>query len=500
MRKKRRFTLGSFSRRYGKKSMKLLTPLNRRFSFLGDIWYLKRLQAENMSYNSRDNYPYYDAGYGVIPPEQLLPRSDRKAAAKKHKKEKRGGTMVIASLFLIAAAVIMFILAERIKEDNKAFSPSDYTYSDISDIEISEDETDTEEEIIDYNSISSLDVDVSETINTVSVSAQSVCDEGSTVDKLHVDVVTTGGEDVYSGYLESDKGTWEFGKPSMSCIITVTAYASDGSTHSTEQYLYPQENVFIWPVTPKYVPLIHDYYHINTGKKYVYTYTHNNGTQREKHYVFGIRRYHYGFDITSNPNTDVLAMDDGTVVTVANHVDSTQSTGYGKYIIIKHKEKLEGKTVYALYAHLSKFKVKKGAKVKQGQVIGLSGNTGGSRIPHLHLEVRLGANNRNNCIDPLEILPSVSFDNLKTHLSADDGFMESSINLYAAMLEGGWDYSMYALAKSDITVNGIFIPKGSELEILKREGTKITCLFDGTKVNLKTSQLVYTYNYPDSEA
>ena len=59
------------------------------------------------------------------------------------------------------------------------------------------------------------------------------------------------------------------------------------------------------------------------------------------------------------------------------------SRGYGNTIIIDH-----GFSYKTLYAHLSSIQVKRGQKVKRGEVIGLVGNTGMSMAPHLHYEVR----------------------------------------------------------------------------------------------------------------
>ncbi len=95
---------------------------------------------------------------------------------------------------------------------------------------------------------------------------------------------------------------------------------------------------------------------------------------------------HKGIDIGVR-YVDILACGPGTVIT------STYSESYGFYIIIDH-----GGGVSTLYAHLSKLGVKKGAEVKGGQKIGVSGSTGWSDGPHLHLELRLkGAK-----VDPLE--------------------------------------------------------------------------------------------------
>ena len=68
---------------------------------------------------------------------------------------------------------------------------------------------------------------------------------------------------------------------------------------------------------------------------------------------------------------------DGEVVKVRRSY-----SGYGRHIVIKH-----GFGYETLYAHMSKTLVKKGQKVKRGEVIGLVGNTGTSVAPHLHYEV-----------------------------------------------------------------------------------------------------------------
>ncbi len=87
-------------------------------------------------------------------------------------------------------------------------------------------------------------------------------------------------------------------------------------------------------------------------------------------------RFHYGQDITVNKGETVFAPANGTVK------DARYMGGYGKVIKIDH-----GHGYTTLYAHLSKLHVKKGQKIKRGEKIGLSGNTGRSTAPHLHYEV-----------------------------------------------------------------------------------------------------------------
>lgn len=90
-----------------------------------------------------------------------------------------------------------------------------------------------------------------------------------------------------------------------------------------------------------------------------------------------IRKMHFGMDFTAKTGTPVYATGDGVVEKADNSL-----SGYGNLIVIRHGF---GYTTY--YAHLSKYKVKPGQKVKRGDIIGLVGSTGRSEAPHLHYEV-----------------------------------------------------------------------------------------------------------------
>ncbi|WP_405384033.1 M23 family metallopeptidase [Maribacter sp. LLG6340-A2] len=89
------------------------------------------------------------------------------------------------------------------------------------------------------------------------------------------------------------------------------------------------------------------------------------------------RKMHYGMDFTAPKGTPVYASGDGKVTRADNN-----SSGYGKHIRIEH-----GYGYLSLYAHLSQYNVKKGQKVKRGDLIGFVGSTGRSEAPHLHYEV-----------------------------------------------------------------------------------------------------------------
>jgi len=95
------------------------------------------------------------------------------------------------------------------------------------------------------------------------------------------------------------------------------------------------------------------------------------------HPIYKIRHFHTGIDFTAPKGTEIYATGDGTVKVV-----DRLSRGYGNHVVINH-----GYGYETLYAHMSRFNVKPGQKVKRGDVIGFVGSTGTSTAPHCHYEV-----------------------------------------------------------------------------------------------------------------
>lgn len=93
--------------------------------------------------------------------------------------------------------------------------------------------------------------------------------------------------------------------------------------------------------------------------------------------IYKTRKMHSGMDFTAPTGTKVYSTGDGVVEVV-----KVKRWGYGKHIVVNH-----GFGYRTRYGHLSAFKVKRGQRVKRGQVIGLVGSTGKSTAPHLHYEV-----------------------------------------------------------------------------------------------------------------
>ncbi len=90
----------------------------------------------------------------------------------------------------------------------------------------------------------------------------------------------------------------------------------------------------------------------------------------------GMKQMHRGIDIANRVGTPIMASADGRVTMVG------KNGGMGKTVVIDH-----GYGFVTRYAHLSEYKVKRGQRVKRGDLIALMGSTGYSTGPHLHYEV-----------------------------------------------------------------------------------------------------------------
>ena len=95
------------------------------------------------------------------------------------------------------------------------------------------------------------------------------------------------------------------------------------------------------------------------------------------HPIYKVRKMHYGMDFSAPTGTEIFATGDGEVI-----MAKRTWNGFGRHVIIRH-----GFGYETLYAHMSEIKIRKGQKVKRGDVIGLVGSTGTSVAPHLHYEV-----------------------------------------------------------------------------------------------------------------
>ena len=104
----------------------------------------------------------------------------------------------------------------------------------------------------------------------------------------------------------------------------------------------------------------------------------SSGYGMRRHPIKGYSRMHKGLDFAAPTGTPIMAAGDGVVEYAG------RKSGYGNYIRLRHANEYQ-----TVFGHMSKFAsgIRKGVRVKQGQVIGYVGSTGLSTGPHLHYEV-----------------------------------------------------------------------------------------------------------------
>jgi hypothetical protein len=104
------------------------------------------------------------------------------------------------------------------------------------------------------------------------------------------------------------------------------------------------------------------------------------------HPVFKYEKMHLGVDLRAKTGTETMSILNGAVKVSKHQVDSKgNSTGLGSYIVIEHE--LGGDKFCTMVCHLSKRYVQVGDIVTEGQIIGLTGNSGSSSAEHLHFGI-----------------------------------------------------------------------------------------------------------------
>lgn len=112
--------------------------------------------------------------------------------------------------------------------------------------------------------------------------------------------------------------------------------------------------------------------------------------------------YHTGIDFRGDKGEKIYATADGVVV------NAFHNGGYGKYVLIDH-----GNGYQSAFAHMQKYLVHKGDRVKRGQPIGMVGNTGRSTGSHLHYEIQ----HEGVAINPYKYLKVANFAKLSPPVS-----------------------------------------------------------------------------------
>ncbi|MFA6386272.1 MAG: peptidoglycan DD-metalloendopeptidase family protein [Candidatus Paceibacterota bacterium] len=93
-------------------------------------------------------------------------------------------------------------------------------------------------------------------------------------------------------------------------------------------------------------------------------------------------KFHYGLDFRAKVGSNVFSMASGTVEGTGDTDIACKGASFGKWVFIKYNNGLS-----STYGHLSEIKASVGDTVKKGDIVALSGNTGSSTGPHLHVAV-----------------------------------------------------------------------------------------------------------------
>lgn len=155
----------------------------------------------------------------------------------------------------------------------------------------------------------------------------------------------------------------------------------------------------------------------------------SSGFGRRKHPILGYTKMHKGLDFAAPRGTPIYAAGDGVIESAG------RNGSYGKYVRIRHHSGYK-----TAYAHMKGYGkgVKKGKRVKQGQIIGYIGTTGRSTGPHLHYEVLLNnkqVNPRKIKLPAGEKLKKKDLENFQAHRAEIDQLRQDIITGNAQMVQ-----------------------------------------------------------------
>tara|TARA_B100000989_G_C19531634_1_gene470319 strand:+ start:1494 stop:2810 length:1317 start_codon:yes stop_codon:yes gene_type:complete len=164
------------------------------------------------------------------------------------------------------------------------------------------------------------------------------------------------------------------GKKVQTGDILVAEFTNRGETYRVVRFEYPKDHVGYYTMDGE-----------NVQKAFLrvpihYKRVSSSFNPRRMHPVLKTRRPHLGVDLAAPYGTPIKAVGSGTVTFAG------RKGGYGNVIILNN-----GHSISTRYAHMQKFAkgIKRGKRVKKGQVIGYVGSTGLATGPHLHYEFRI---------------------------------------------------------------------------------------------------------------
>lgn len=211
-------------------------------------------------------------------------------------------------------------------------------------------------------------------------------------------------------------------------------------------------------------------------------------------------KLHRAIDLRAAVGTPVYAAEDGTVdwVQAWNGHSTSGDQSYGNLVRIRHADYNGGK-LQTLYAHLQRVTVKNGQAVREGEVIGYSGNTGNSTGPHLHFEVRLAGTRYNplNWLDSdFEVASdSVRLGNFTSVVRPAEDSREYVYGIDVSRYQGDIDWAQVAASGVKFAI----LRAGSQ----NSSGPYIDPYFEQNYAGAKAAGIAvgaYIYTYAETEA
>ena len=211
-------------------------------------------------------------------------------------------------------------------------------------------------------------------------------------------------------------------------------------------------------------------------------------------------KLHRAIDLRAAVGTPVYAAEDGTVdwVQAWDGHSTSGDQSYGNLVRIRHADYNGGK-LQTLYAHLQRVTVKNGQAVREGEVIGYSGNTGNSTGPHLHFEVRLAGTRYNplNWLDSdFEVASdSVRLGNFTSVVRPAEDSREYVYGIDVSRYQGDIDWAQVAASG----VKFALLRAGSQ----NSSGPYIDPYFEQNYAGAKAAGIAvgaYIYTYAETEA
>lgn len=185
---------------------------------------------------------------------------------------------------------------------------------------------------------------------------------------------------------------------------------------------------------------------------------------------FGTRAdNHGGMDVGVVRGTPIIATRSGTVLLVyTGCVEGDTSCGetYGNMVKIDHGDGIE-----AIYAHLNSVEVQEGDIIKQGELIGYSGNTGNSSGPHLHFEIRVNGIKVNplEYVDPNNPRPITNYSCTTSNI--ENGTVAANQQaICKILLNSGFSNNAVAGMLTNIAHEGMWL--GNNLENCYEDGVR----------------------------